>query len=317
MSRPLVSIVIAAYRSQPEHLLSAIESACAQTWSELEILVSDDSPTAALQSVVEGVADSRIRYVHHSPGLGVARNHWWCFARSNGEFIAILNHDDLFEPEFVETLTEPLMHDGSLALAFCDHWIVDRVGRRLVAETDLASLAWGRTSLREAQHRPFLPLLAAQTIPMAMGAVFRKAALPDRLPDHAGPAYDLWLAYLLARDGLGAFYVARRLSAWRAHQGNLTSQSGMDWLLGAADCWRAVADDAACTAIRDRALAKAARSYSSSALKAILSGHSANGVLLARRSLNSSVTLRGLVVWGLSLLPLPLALRLVALARQR
>ena len=317
MSRPLVSIVIAAYRSKPEHLLAAVESVRAQTWHELEILVSDDSPTPALRSVVEGLADSRMRYFHHLPGLGVARNHWWCFERSSGEYIAILNHDDLLEPEFVEALVGPLMCDGSLALAFCDHWIVDRIGRRLIAETESASRAWGRTDLQETAHRPFLSLLAAQTIPMAMGTVFRKAALPARLPDHAGPAYDLWLTYLLARDGLGAFYVARRLSAWRAHAGNLTSQSGIDWLLGAADCWRAVADDATCTAIRAQALAKAARGYSSSALKAMLEGHSSDGALLARRSLSSSFTLRGLVSWGLSLLPLSVSLRLLALARQR
>ena len=317
MSRSLVSIVIAAYRSKPEHLLAAVESARAQTWHELEILVSDDSPTSALQSVVEGLADSRIRYFHHSPALGVARNHWWCFGRSNGEYIAILNHDDLLEPEFVEALVGPLICDGSLALAFCDHWIVDSVGRRLVAETESASRAWGRKDLREAAHRPFLLLLAAQAIPMAMGTVFRKAALPARLPDHAGPAYDLWLTYLLARNGLGAFYVARRLSAWRTHEGNLTSRSSIDWLLGAADCWRAVADDGMCTAIRAHALAKAARGHSSSALKAILGGHSADGALLARRSLSSSVTLRGLGTWGLSFLPLPVLLRLLALTQFR
>src|SRR6266849_5528963 len=125
MAQPLVSIVTTAYKSRPDHLVAAIQSALGQTWGHVEMLVSDDSPDDSLRVVVEKAGDHRVRYRHNSPALGVARNHWRSFREVSGEYIAVLNHDDCFAPDFVERLVAPLEHDSRLALAFCDHWVMD------------------------------------------------------------------------------------------------------------------------------------------------------------------------------------------------
>ena len=315
--KPLVSVVITAYRTQPEHLRTAIASALSQSWERVEVIVSDDSPDEALRPLVEAFADARIRYTHHRPPLGVARNHWWCFGSAHGKYVAILNHDDLYEPEFLSSTVTPLERDPLAALAFCDHWVVDACGKRLNDESEATSRRWGRSDLREGLHRPFLQLLAKQTIPMAMGTVFRKSMLPSRLPAQAGPAYDLWLTYLLARGGHGAHYVARRLSSWRAHDGNLTSQRGADWLDGSTDCWLAVASDPGCAAIRPTARAKAARALIAGAMRALDAGKRADCSRLVRRSLSVALTPAGLTAWCVSLLPTPLVRPVMAWARSR
>jgi hypothetical protein len=129
---------------------------------------------------------------------------------------------------------------------------------------------------------------------MAMGAMFRRAALPAVLPEDAGPAYDLWLTYLLARTGGGACYVPQRLSAWRSHPANLTSGSGLPWLQGSAACWQAVAADDAFAAQRPVALQKAARSYAACAVRSWRDGRRARCMRFAWQSLRARVSVRGL-----------------------
>jgi len=307
MSRPLVSIVIATYKSRLEHLSAAISSALNQSWREIEVIVCDDSPDDSLRLVTEGFRDPRLRYRHNTPALGVARNHWASFREARGEFIAVLNHDDWLAPRFVERLARALQLQPEATLTFCDHWVIDVWGRRREAESDHNTAAWGRAQLAAGMHRPFAHLVSEQTIPMAMGALFRRSALPAVLPADAGPAYDLWLAYLLCRGGGGAWYVPERLSAWRTHDGNLSSAGGLAWLKGSAACWHAMADDSCFGNIRQAARSKAAMAYYSCATRSWAAGQRAECLRFALRSLSAVLTLKGVVAFLLPLLPRRLA----------
>jgi glycosyltransferase involved in cell wall biosynthesis len=303
MRKPLVSIVTAAYKTRPDHLSAAIQSALCQTWREVEITVSDDSPDQSLGELVRGFGDRRIRYRHNEPPLGVARNHWACFQEAQGEYIAILNHDDWFAPTFLERLTGPLQENPGCALAFCDHWVVDAEGRTLNEETEKVSAYWQRSGLAEGVHRPFFHLLASQTIPLAMGTVFRRQLLPPVLPDDAGPAYDLWLTYLLCRESLGAYYVRERLSSWRSHAGNLTSQGGADWSYGTAQCWRTILHDPRLASIRPVARRKAALAFRACAVSSWLASRRAHCFSYGWQSLWSMPTWKGMVACVLPLIP--------------
>jgi glycosyltransferase involved in cell wall biosynthesis len=304
MTTPVASIAVAAYLSRPALLHAALESALAQTESALEILVVDDSPDDRLRELVQSFGDARIAYRHNRPALGVAVNHWRTFALARGEFIAILNHDDLLEPTFIERLAAALRAQPDAVLAFCDHWVVDAQGQRLAAHSAHNSRRWGRATLVPGLHRPFVRLVAAQTVPMAMGCLFRASALPLHLPPDAGPAYDLWLAYLLAREGGGACYIADRLSAWRTHEANLTSAAGLDWIVGSASCWQAMAADPRCAAVQAVARRKAAEGHAHCAHRLWRTRRGRNEVRQhALASLRAQTTLRGAAALALSLIP--------------
>ncbi len=302
MSAPLVSIVIATYRSRHDHLLAAIGSALVQSMGDIEIIVSDDSPDDALSELVASFHDERLRYRHNAPALGVARNHWLSFGEARGEFIVILNHDDWLAPSFVERLASALQAEPQAVLAFCDHWVIDVDGERLVADTERNTAAWGRAQLGRGLHRSFAPLVAAQTIPMAMGAMFRRAALPAVLPGDAGPAYDLWLTYLLCRTGGAAWYESERLSAWRTHAGNLTHEGGLEWLHGTATCWAAMARDGNFATFRQLARRRAAESFNGCATRSWAHGQRVRCVHYAWKSLVCSPTVKA--VASLFMLPL-------------
>jgi glycosyltransferase involved in cell wall biosynthesis len=300
VSRPIVSIIIAVYKSKPDHLIAALDSALIQTLADIEVLVVDDSPTDTLKAIVNALRDPRVLYEHNSPALGVAENHWRAIRKARGEYISILNHDDCLEPGFAATLSNELDHEPAAVLAFCDHWIIDNEGRRQLIETDRNSVIYGRASLESGLHLPFGHLLLSQAIPMAMGAMFRRAALPEKLPDHVGPAYDLWITYLLARTGGGAFYVPERLSAWRIHGSNISGTGNISWLLGSAMLWETLANDPSFALNHLLVKRKAAQGFLSCATRSWLDGHRCDCLRYSTRSMRLSFRLRAVAILLLS-----------------
>jgi glycosyltransferase involved in cell wall biosynthesis len=96
---PLVSAVIPTY-NYGRFVAEAVESALAQTYSPLEVIVVDDGSTDDTRERLAAFGD-RIRYVYQpNQGLSAARNTGVREAR--GEWIAFLDSDDVWHPRRVE-----------------------------------------------------------------------------------------------------------------------------------------------------------------------------------------------------------------------
>ena len=98
---PVVSIIMPAYNVEP-YIGDAIRSALAQTFTDFELIVVDDGSKDGTAQVVKELArqDPRVQLVQQANrGLAGARNSALRAAR--GEFFALLDSDDLWEPEFL------------------------------------------------------------------------------------------------------------------------------------------------------------------------------------------------------------------------
>src|ERR1051326_7833012 len=183
MAEPMVSVIIAAFRGGA-HLQEAVRSALAQDWPNFEVIVSDDSDGDEIRDWVASLTDARLTYRRNPRTLGPAANHRAAIHAARGEYVGILNDDDRWQPDFLSRLAPPLQNNRDLVLAFCDHVIMNSEGKLLQAETEENRRRWGRDVLREGEHRPFHALAVAQSIPLAMGAVFRRSAISsDDPPD--------------------------------------------------------------------------------------------------------------------------------------
>src|SRR5260370_2079174 len=104
---PTVSIVMANYNGAA-HLADAIQSAQSQSLRDLEIIVSDDASADDSIAIVTGLMakDPRIRLVRgcHNGGPAAARNR--ALALAQGEWIAVMDSDDLMHPDRLRTLVE-------------------------------------------------------------------------------------------------------------------------------------------------------------------------------------------------------------------
>jgi glycosyltransferase involved in cell wall biosynthesis len=102
-ARPLVSILINNY-NYGRFINEAIESALAQAYEHIEIIVVDDGSTDNSLEVVARYTD-RVRLVKKENG-GQASAFNAGFAASTGEIICFLDSDDLFAPEKVKRVVE-------------------------------------------------------------------------------------------------------------------------------------------------------------------------------------------------------------------
>jgi glycosyltransferase involved in cell wall biosynthesis len=100
-SRPLVSIGIPTYNRADGYLRECIESAVNQTYSNIEIIISDNCSTDGTSNLVNGIADPRIRYFRHEKNIGANNNFNYCLEQAKGDYFLLLHDDDLIDPDFI------------------------------------------------------------------------------------------------------------------------------------------------------------------------------------------------------------------------
>lgn len=110
---PLISIAVPAYQTPTEFLKQMIDSLIAQTYPNWELCIANASPdNEEMQRVLADYAarDSRVRFCNLKENLGIAENTNQAFAMAKGEFLGLLDHDDLLAPnalyEIVQALQE-------------------------------------------------------------------------------------------------------------------------------------------------------------------------------------------------------------------
>lgn len=127
----MVSVIIPTYNCC-ELLPDAIESALGQTYPELEVLVIDDGSTDATAEACATFGD-RVRYVRRdNGGTAAARNTGLRLAR--GEFVALLDHDDQWEPDKIRRQVEVAVADEKIGMVCTGGRVVDLASGRTTSE---------------------------------------------------------------------------------------------------------------------------------------------------------------------------------------
>lgn len=115
---PVVTVITPTYNHE-QYIRVCIESVLAQTYPNWEQIVIDDGSTDRTPEIVCGYNDARIRYLRQE-NVGIFRlpetyNH--ALAAARGELIAILEGDDFWPPDKLETLV-PVFEDQQVILAY-------------------------------------------------------------------------------------------------------------------------------------------------------------------------------------------------------
>lgn len=125
----LVSIIMPAYNSS-KHIGQAIESVISQTYTNWELLITDDCSDDNTKDIVESYTkrDSRIKYdcLSQNGGAGVARNN--SIDKSQGRYIAFLDSDDRWLPKKLEKELE-IMNEKHCAATYSSYFVCDNEGK--------------------------------------------------------------------------------------------------------------------------------------------------------------------------------------------
>lgn len=170
MKQPLVSILIPVYNR--ENLIGeCIESALAQTYTHIEVVVVDNASTDETWAICQQFAakDQRVRVFRNDTNIGPVRNWLRCLDKAQGEYGKILFSDDLMFEHFLER-TLPFLDDSRVGFVLTAALIGTALKNGVVAYSH--SGKEGRLS-----SECYFELLLASKVPYSPGAaVFR---IPD------------------------------------------------------------------------------------------------------------------------------------------
>jgi glycosyltransferase involved in cell wall biosynthesis len=122
-----VSVIMPAFNVEP-FVGAALGSALSQTFDDFEVIVVDDGSDDGTAAAVTSVAgsDRRVRLVRQANrGLAGARNTAMRAAR--GEYFALLDSDDLWEPDFLAAQMDVLRSDPGVAIVTGNAWYLGGV----------------------------------------------------------------------------------------------------------------------------------------------------------------------------------------------
>lgn len=127
---PLVSICIPNY-NMGTYLRYALESALAQDYSPLEVVVVDNASTDCSPTIIEEFAqrDSRLRWVRNPQTVPMSVNWNRCLQLAHGAYFNLLSADDMLTPMFVSRCMEMFRQDPRLVYVAAERSNIDVVGR--------------------------------------------------------------------------------------------------------------------------------------------------------------------------------------------
>ena len=220
MSKKLVTIALATYFPNVSFFIKQLESLDAQSYSNLEMIVCDDSAdekqfeliTEVIQKTVQKIPFTLFR---NDSNKGSNKTFEFLTEKSNGDFIAYCDQDDIWLPEKIETLMA-IMEEQKVTLAYSDLSIIDEndktTGRTLLNSSFRMKHVYGDDAFSYLVENNSVTGCA-----MLIRSDIAKSSIP--FPDYSMYLHDHWLAICAASKG-SLSYTDTTLVNYRIHGQN-------------------------------------------------------------------------------------------------
>ena len=225
-----VSVVMCTYNGE-KYLRDQLQSILDQTRPPDEIIISDDGSTDSTLKIVEEFASSTggpqppvwSVETRRTP-LGVSGNFASALRKVHGEFIALADQDDVWEPERLEKALAHF-HDGVL-LVHSDATLIDASGRP--TGSLMSALRLTSSERRNLLSGRALDALLRRNVVTGATTMIRSSLLEHALPIPEGWVHDEWLALVAAAQG-GVVFQEDPVIRYRQHGNNEIGASKTDY----------------------------------------------------------------------------------------
>lgn len=209
MDQPLISIIVCTYNGAP-FLEEQIQSILAQTYPNIEIIISDDASTDTTCQIIEKYRTNPLIIINlNKENIGLQKNIELSAGLCKGQYIAFSDQDDIWLPQKIEHLYAAI---GNHSLVYSDSKLIDDNGNDL--------------------HKSLSDFRRFQNIYNAKGfgiynavsghtALATKDLLIKALPIPPGYYHDWWIA-IQAANSNGIQFLNEKLTLYRQHDNNLT-----------------------------------------------------------------------------------------------
>lgn len=229
---PLISIVMPVYESDEVKLRSAIASVRAQFYPHWELCIADDrSPSPHVRWILAEIAaeEPRLRWIGREENGNISAASNSALALANGDFVALMDHDDLLAQTALYEIAVAIDQDPELDILYSDEDHIDDEGRR--------SNPYFKPSWNE-------ELLLGQNLISHLG-VYRRSLIAEiggfRVGFEGSQDYDLALRAVAATRSARIRHIPKVLYHWRQSRTE-ASFSQTQQQLCVANARRAVAD---------------------------------------------------------------------------
>lgn len=207
---PQISVIIPTYNRR-EYVQLAIDSVLAQSYTDYEIIVIDDGSTDGTSDALRARYGERVRLVTQTnQGESVARNRGVQIA--HGQYIALLDSDDLWLPDKLAKEMAMLEGDPRLGMVFCQAWLIDAQGHLLADRPEGESLTDRDLTL---ENLCFENVIGGPSTTLLRRDIYKAVGGFDN-NIHYGEDWDLFLR-IAAQYRIGI--IAEPLSCIRRHRG--------------------------------------------------------------------------------------------------
>lgn len=222
---PRVSVVTAAYNMSP-YLHATIDSVLSQDYPDFEFIILDDGSTDDSAAIIKSYGD-RVRY-HYQENAGVADACNLVMSLARGEYIHLLDADDMLLPGALSRLVPVLDRHPTAAFAYGDAQIIDSTGE--ITGKRLAP-RWMQDSELVPSEKAFRELLRGCHI--TNSAVMIRKSIVESMPGFRADAvpgedWDFWLRITSGHD---IAYTPHLVAAYRHHNSSITSKYTVDWVI--------------------------------------------------------------------------------------
>lgn len=207
---PKVSVLMPNY-NYSAYVAEAIQSVLDQTFTDFQLVISDDCSTDASAEVIRRFTDPRIRFIQQEHNLGLVGNYNTLVMEGCGDYLAFINSDDVWKPDKLGKQVALMEEKPNIGACFTQ---VDMIGNAIPAVSESLFCTGNQTNAAYLRQLylygnlfcyPSVLLRASATA----GCLMQNGAL-RQLPD-----FDLWCRLLCVTD---VAVVEEKLTSFRFHK---------------------------------------------------------------------------------------------------
>ncbi|WP_075792936.1 glycosyltransferase family 2 protein [Massilia putida] len=126
---PKVTVVVPTFRRK-DLLKETVDSILAQTYRDFELIIVDNMSEDGTAEYVAGLNDPRVRYYRNPNGGIIAVNRNFGIRQARGEYIALCDDDDVWQPTKLEKQVTLLSNRPAVAMCYCNAAVFTTLSQR-------------------------------------------------------------------------------------------------------------------------------------------------------------------------------------------
>jgi glycosyltransferase involved in cell wall biosynthesis len=203
--QPVVSVVMCTFNGE-RFLEAQIESILKQTYSNFELIISDDASTDGTKQILKQYENhEQTKIFYQQKNIGLIKNFDFATSKSKGVYIAYSDQDDVWLKYKLEKLVAKI---GNSVLVYSDSVLTDEHGKSMDKKlSDLRNMYTGDDS------RGYI----LYNCVWGHGMMLRRDAMERSLPMPDTIHHDVWLAFKSLTFG-GIVFLDEVLTLYRQHQ---------------------------------------------------------------------------------------------------